>query len=451
MLLSPRECPPVSTNVDMSSSAEAVKEVAEQKTSPGRDKSNRSSSNRLLNLVQPPLRLYGAATPSEDGVASPLVSETTSRSDISTSLSSSYQYQYNVTAKQLCKKLFLNRVPKGKAAFVVFIINLLESCVFLSALKIISRTLFGATDESTPTDMPTAADVLTAADVSTAAAASTTALDLLIFNVFLYTAGRVFYPVAGLVADVYLGRNRVIQIGMWLFWMGFAVIIITLSNQLKWDVSSYLFKLLPILGTVLIMLGSACIESTIIPFGVDQIEQGAPSEELSSYFFFYFLGRQFGYILSMCLSMVISYFYSLVRKDSQKDNDDEKKVIDQTIRDCFECAIMLTLVTVSIVLHSSANSWFFKARQRKNPLKIIFGVLFFAATVRRHAPRYRRSFRYGEGRLPRIELAKIEYDGKFSSEDVEDVKTFVRVLFIICCLGFTFTTYGAVSDDCAIK
>ena len=373
--------------------------------------------------------LHGVATPdgvpaegaasgtaaNEGGLASP-------RSDSSSNVTGSFQFGCNGYCKEMCKKLFLNRIPKGKAVFIVFLINVLETCAFYSALKIINHTVFGMKNES---------DNLSVS---------------LNFNIFMYTAGRVFYPLAGLVADVYIGRNRVIQIGMWLFWMGFAIILIVFAAELNQNVFDHWLKLLPILVAVLLISGSACIESTIIPFGMDQIEQGASSEELSSYFFWYYIGRQLGYILSILLSTVISYIYYIARNASREDEHNEENIVDQNIQSCVVCAVMLTLMTFSILLHFYANKWFFKARQRSNPLRIITSILFFAATVKRHAPRYRRSFRYGEGRLPRIELAKLEYDGKYSSEEVEDVKTFVRVLFIIFSLGFTFTSYAAVSE-----
>ena len=41
-------------------------------------------------------------------------------------------------------------------------------------------------------------------------------------------------------------------------------------------------------------------------------------------------------------------------------------------------------------------------------------VVYYAATVKRGIARYRRAFRYGEERKPRIELAKEEFDGIFT-------------------------------------
>ena len=81
----------------------------------------------------------------------------------------------------------------------------------------------------------------------------------------------------------------------------------------------------------------------------------------------------------------------------------------------------------------------------KNPLKLIVNVLCYAATVKRSVPIYRRSFRYGEERKKRIELAKSNYDGIFTSEEVEDVKTFFRICLVILSLSGSFLTFQLVS------
>ena len=77
----------------------------------------------------------------------------------------------------------------------------------------------------------------------------------------------------------------------------------------------------------------------------------------------------------------------------------------------------------------------FQNRPGENPVKLVLRVLCFAAFVKRHIPVRRRAFRYSEERKKRIDLAKVEYDGEFSSEKVEDVKAFCR----ICLILFTLT------------
>ena len=69
-----------------------------------------------------------------------------------------------------------------------------------------------------------------------------------------------------------------------------------------------------------------------------------------------------------------------------------------------------------------------------NPLKLIPKVLRYA--IKNKYPRQRSAFTYWEDKIPsRIDLAKSKYGGPFTTEQVEDVKTFCRILVIICSVG----------------
>ena len=327
--------------------------------------------------------------------------------------------------------MFYNRIPKGKAAFVAFLLNFLESFAFYGALNLIHFTVFenhGHYKRSPNTDF--------------------------LFTIMFFTAGRVFYPVAGLIADVYLGRYRVIHIGLWLFLVGYVIILMSMALQWQYVHLSILQKVPAIIATILFMLGSASVESPIIPYGVDQIRQGAPSDELSSYFFWYYFGRNGGFSFNIACSYIV---VSLIKVSNRAIGISEFtnttipsiRNMEHTINYSILAIIALVGIIAALLLHYCFQDWFFKARRRENPLKSILNIVYFAATVRRQAPQYRRSFRYGEGRKSRMELAKVEFDGIYSSEEVEDVKTFFRVLFLVLSLGFPFIAYGAVSS-CSI-
>ena len=69
----------------------------------------------------------------------------------------------------------------------------------------------------------------------------------------------------------------------------------------------------------------------------------------------------------------------------------------------------------------------------QNPFKLIYKVLHYA--IKNKRPRYRSAFTYCEDELPsRIDFGKSKYGGPFTTEQVEDVKTFLR-LIIITAIG----------------
>ena len=69
-----------------------------------------------------------------------------------------------------------------------------------------------------------------------------------------------------------------------------------------------------------------------------------------------------------------------------------------------------------------------------NPFRLIHNVLKYASKTKH--PRLRSAFTYCEDDPPsRIDFGKSKYGGPFTTEQVEDVKTFFRVLGIIIIAG----------------
>ena len=302
-----------------------------------------------------------------------------------------------------------SRVPRGAGSFLVFLLNVIESLAFYGALDSILRALLNGSS------------------------GFETGVILLV----QYTAGRLLYPVAGFLADVYFGRYRMIHIGVWLFWIAFALLALSLSiaSGIARDDTRLTTIILPIIAFVLISAGSSAIEVTIIPFGVDQLSQGASSEEQSSYFYWYYFGRQLGVLVG------ISTFYgiSLLNIESGYHNNLFATGSIQSLE-------ALAGMTLALILLWWFNTCLFKDKQRENPLKLVINILYYTATVKERGPIKRRAFRYGEGKKSRIERAKFQYDGLYTSEEVEDVKTFCKILLILFSLGLCFMTYTGVSS-----
>ena len=301
------------------------------------------------------------------------------------------------------------RLPKGKGVILVILIYFLESFAFYGTLSGLQQILLRGQPNS-----------------------------IWIFTFLEGTAGRVVYPVAGVIADTYLGRYQVIHNGLWLLWIGFAILALCQSLVSLYSTSIMIGYILPILSAVVISIGAGSVEVNTISFGVDQLAQGAPSEELSSYFYWYYFNRNTGNLAANIVSLLLFGLPGLSTQNSF------------LLYSC-ESLLAVAAITVALMLHYCLQNWYFKDRKRENPLKSIINVIYYSATVKRHPPVFRRAFRHGEGKKSRIELAKIDYDGIFSSEEVENVKTFCRILFLIFTLGGYFATYGAVSQQLTVS
>ena len=250
---------------------------------------------------------------------------------------------------------------------------------------------------------------------------------------FQYCISRVFYPFTGFIADVYIGRWRMIHISFLLLLTGYVMIVISFAIEGQSGIHLNLFvsNSIKIAAFLFISVGGAAFEATIIPFGVDQL-QGASSAEISSYFYFFYFSRNLGLWSGIVISCVLSYATL-----------DTTQIIK--LYSVFGPLVTTMVLTVGIILMVCLHHWFFKNTLWENPVRLIARVLCYAATVKRHLPVRNRAFRYGEERKRRIELAKITFDGKFHDEKVEDVKAFCSIFLLLLSLMPTLFSINAVS------
>ena len=240
--------------------------------------------------------------------------------------------------------------------------------------------------------------------VFTASLNVVTALQVIDMDNTKYLAGVVALsaPIA-LVADIYFGRYKVIQYSMRLLWI--AVIASNTIIALQYyAVKNAATSSILIVFTTVGVAGSAGIIVNSLQFGIEQLTD-ASSSEITSYISWctwnFMLGCTTGVIFTNCLTRYISLSYFVLP---------------------LSC-------TLSILSDCCFSHWVVKEPVTINPLKLIYQVLKYA--VKNKYPRLRSAFTYWEDKpYSRIDLGKNKYGGPFTIEQVEDVKTFFRILAV---------------------
>ena len=280
--------------------------------------------------------------------------------------------------KCTCTAICTQRIPKGRAFVLILVMLVIERYILYGAVDAVLNLVPGLPNGK----------------------GSESFLRLFL----LYCVSRLFYPIGGFIADVYIGRCRVIHMSLWLYWIAFALLTIAyVLRELEAPYTTVFYiYVLPIFSFGFVILASGGFESTLIPFGADQLEAA-----------------------SLGLSMWLPEHAQLM-----------------------QVFVTILVATCGLVIHSNLQHWYFKNSLRENCIKLVFSVLWYAARVQRQMPQYRRAFRYGEGRIKRINLAKQKYDGIFTSDQVEDVKTFCLICFVLFCLGGYFFSQSGVRILC---
>ena len=229
-----------------------------------------------------------------------------------------------------------------------------------------------------------------------------------------------FFPILGLIADMCDGRYRMI-LGSMLFclvmWI-VTVIVVTLLCVYT-ETHSVLFGTISLIVLGVSYIGTAGIQSIIIPFNIDQL-MGASGDELSATIYWHYFTELIPLMVFMVLDCLSLYH-----------------ILDVSTL----LMVFLSIGGVSLVLALSIlfifNHWLDTTPQFFNPIKDIFQVLNYAR--KNKYPRNRSALTYWENSVPsRLDLGKDKYGGPFTVE-VEDVKTVFRLLpVLISVIGFSF-------------
>ena len=235
-----------------------------------------------------------------------------------------------------------------------------------------------------------------------------------------------FYPVAGLMAETCCRRLKIMIAGTVLMAAGIivyspflAILNMIFHNEKDPGLLSG-FVILLFLSLMLYQFGMAAFEANAIQFGTDQL-QFAPSEELSKFVHWYFW------------STVLFNYFANVGGVLIDPSTVQLEIIP------YIQFVLLVSALVLVAICCCKKVLTIEPVSHKNPVKLIIAVMDFA---RRHKrPLFRSAFTYGEAPPTRLDLAKERYGGPFATEQVEDVKSFWRISFILLPLFGYLLTY----------
>ena len=254
----------------------------------------------------------------------------------------------------------------------------------------------------------------------------------IIWLVYLNVFSACLCPVFGYLADVRFGRYRMIIFGLLLYAISHmvgAVSFLIAESDRDLDGSGAVTKVVKIalfFSFVALCLGSSTIQANILPFACDQL-LGAYSEELSSLFHWYFWTRNIGNALYILTEFAFGVFFV--------ENDYHRASIVLTVA--------AANVSLALVILFSWKSVFVIKNEIRSPLKLVFNVTRFARKAKFNS--FESAFTINKDPPPRLDLAKRRYGGPFTTEQVENVKTFYRVLFVLATMVTLMMLLGAVS------
>ena len=259
-----------------------------------------------------------------------------------------------------------------------------------------------------------------------------------------------FYPLAGYCADIRYGRYKVVRCSVCTTWCGLLTVVviggilnaiilpIMLSRLWFGDDPSYI-ALWAIYGLVMGVLGLFLLISiwiafagflaNVIQFGVDQLND-SPSRDsflfIHWFLFTLYIGISFGKLVWSAANA--TGFLSL---------------------SIFGLVLLVVLVCVPVTFCVAKRRWFVIDTGIGNPYKEVARVVGFAR--RNKIPIQRSAFTFWEDDIPTgLDLGKDKYGGPFTTEQVENVKSFFGIVVILLSIGPFFTADIAASPFLSI-
>ena len=244
-----------------------------------------------------------------------------------------------------------------------------------------------------------------------------------------------FIPLAGCLADIKYGRSKIVICssfillpGMALELVGFVILMILQAQDTPNVSVAFVGYSIAILSYLIILVGFVGFTANIVPFGMDQLHD-SPGEDQSLfihwYVWFYYVSLFFVQLAWSFTPGGYTSFYNY------------KMGMTGVYLSSLPLLIATTLLIISLCVAHRRRRWFLIDSGRVNPYKLVYKVTKFAFQHR--TPVCRSAFTYCEDELPSgLDLGKNKYGGPFTTEEVEDVKTFYGILKVLFSFGIVF-------------
>ena len=266
---------------------------------------------------------------------------------------------------------------------------------------------------------------------------------------FLVSKGLAYllYPVLGWLADVYLTRYKFIIASFLALLFGAFPMVALILIFWKLNQSLYLYMTAPF--AIINLIGLGMFESTAIQFGMDQMLE-APSEQFSTFIHWYYWSSVWGHPVIVYIYKGVLFYFSQCKFQVDESTHQYTYESMHHIYENFITFILFCMLAVlqfmgagiSVLLALLAKKHLDITVACQHPLKLMYNVLRYS--WKHKCPERRSAFTYWEQDIPRrIDLGKNKYGGPFTNEEVEDTKTFLRiVLLLVSLFGFHLSGQG---------
>ena len=248
------------------------------------------------------------------------------------------------------------------------------------------------------------------------------------------------YPLIGHLTDVYLTRYRSLKLsfGILLFtacaFLVYCGIDLAASSIWKSTIFHHIqTAVILVIICAIYIVGLGLFQANAIQFGLDQLLE-APTPKLITFIHWYYWAQNVG---NLAFFYVLSSEFVITKEIDVMTNGTISQALYKhlgTTVPPIPVLLIATIILAAILFKFCLTKiHFYIQKAGLNPFKNIYKVLKYS--WKHKIPEHRSAFTYWEEDIPRrIDLGKNKYGGPFTNEEVEDTKTFLRILPLLLCL-----------------
>ena len=241
-----------------------------------------------------------------------------------------------------------------------------------------------------------------------------------------------FYPLATCLADQKWGRYKIIVNSLYCLlctatiMCAFGGALIAILVKCVGSQILYISLGVPILVAFLLsLLSLITFKANVIQFGTDHLLDYS-SDQNSLYIHWYVWSSYAGIAI---LQIMLSFSLTMIAQ--------------QLTKLFILVPIFATsILGVTLVIQCCKHNWFNAYHTEFNPYKLIYQVINYAIKLKQ-----RSAYTYDDDVPARLDFGKERYGGPFTTEQVEDVKTFLKILRLLLALGPIFAVDIAASNQ----
>ena len=237
-----------------------------------------------------------------------------------------------------------------------------------------------------------------------------------------------FYPLSGFIADVCCGRLKTVVVSLifllscWILVLISIAVLETTSGRVSHAIThdqGILVIILGMLSLFAFIIGLAGYQANFIQLGLDQLFE-APSQYLGLFVHYAIWAFRLGSV-----HFLINYFMAICVNSKVK-----VAVVAMQV-------LIILILIILLLISYWKRRWFHSEPGHQNPYKTVYNILKFGKSHKH--PLRRSAFTHCDNYIPsRLDFAKERFGGPFTTEQVENVKTFFRILLVLFAIGPVF-------------